>query len=69
MEKYRWDEMEFVNEWKTATQIANDLNLKNVTSKETRTIAGIICKRNGNQKKRSGTGRYMKVPGLRSVFG
>lgn len=69
LEKYRWDEIEFVAEWKTATQIGEDLGLRNITAKETRAIAGIISKHNGNRKKRDGLGRYMKVPALRNAFG
>lgn len=68
MEKYRWDEIEYVNEWKTATSIAADLNLRNVTPKETRTISSVICKRNKNQRKRSNGKNLMLVPALRSNY-
>lgn len=68
MDKYRWEEIEFVCEWKTATSIAGDIGLKNITAKETRSIAGIISKRNGNQKRVSNGNRLLKVPGLRSIY-
>lgn len=64
-EKYRWDEFELVAQWKTSTQIAEDLNIKNISQKETRTITGHICKMNGDKKKRTGVNRYLLVPGLR----
>lgn len=68
VEKYRWDEMEFISEWKTATQIAADLNLKAITMKETRIITGLISKLNGGKTKRTGRGRYLLVPALRQAF-
>lgn len=65
MEKYRWDEFEYINHWKTATQIANDLGLKHITPKETRSIAGIITKRNGGKKRTSSGNRLLLVPAIR----
>lgn len=68
IEKYRWEDFSHVSEWKSATQIANDLGLKNFTQKETRSIAGVMSKRNGNQKRVSNSKRLLKVPGLRSIY-
>lgn len=65
LQKYRWDEINIVSEYKTASQIATDLNLKAVTMKETRIIASFVCKMNGNKTKRTGKGRYVLVPALR----
>lgn len=65
LEKYRWDEMEFLSEWKTSTRIALDLSLKSVTQKETRIIANYIKKINGDQRKRSNGKDLLKVPAIR----
>lgn len=65
LEKYRWAELDSVNEYKTATQVANDLNIKNITMKETRIITSFVCKINGNKTKRTGKGRYILLPALR----
>lgn len=64
-EKYRWDEFAMVCDWKTATQIATDLGLKNITVKETRIISGHIYKLNGGEKRVSNGNRLLKVPALR----
>lgn len=65
LDKYRWDEFAEVGEWKTATQIANDLNLKSINLKETRIIANFVKKINGDQKKRSNGKDMLKVAALR----
>ena len=65
LEKYRWDEFQIVAEWKTATQIGQDIGLKNITARETRLISGVVNKLNGNQNKRSGSGRYLMVAALK----
>lgn len=62
LEELKWDEFEFVSSWKTATQIAKDIGIKNVSSKETRIISSFICKINGNQRKRSNGKNLMLVP-------
>lgn len=64
---YRWDEIEYVAEWKTATQIAADIGLKNITMKETRTIANYTRKINGDQRKRSNGKDLLKIPARRIV--
>lgn len=69
LDKYRWEDFEFVAEWRTATDIAGDLNLKNITIKETRQIAGCICRLNGNQKRMSHGKRLLKIPAIRSALG
>lgn len=65
LEKYRWDEFQEIAEWKTATQIGRDLELKNVSSRETRIIADIVTKLNGGIKKRSSGKNLLKVAALR----
>lgn len=65
IEKYRWDEISLIAEWKTSTQIAQDIGLKNVTQRETRIISGFVSKMNGNQSKRNGRGKYLLVAALR----
>lgn len=65
MDKYRWDEVEYINEWKTATQIGTDLNLKNITQRETRIISGFICKINGNKRKRANGKNLILIAALR----
>lgn len=67
LDYYRWDEIEYVAEWKTATQIANDIGLKNITLKETRIIANYVKKLNGNQKKRSNGKDLMRIPAKRII--
>lgn len=64
-EKYRWDEFALIAEWKTATQIGLDIGLKNVSSRETRIISGVVNRLNGNQNKRNGSGRFLKIAALR----
>ena len=64
-EKYRWAEIEAVCEWKTATQIAQDIGLKNITVKETRVVSGNVLKLNGDQRKQSGPKKLLLVPAMR----
>lgn len=64
-DKYRWDEMGLVAEWKTATKIAEDIGIKNITPKETRIITGHILKLNGDERRNSNGKRLLKVPALR----
>lgn len=65
LEKYRWDEFQEIAEWKTATQIGKDIDLKNVSARETRIISGVVTKLNGGQKKRSNGKNMLKVAALR----
>lgn len=65
LDKYRWDELEMVADWKTATQVGQDIGLKNITAKETRTISGHICKLNGGRKKKLGSNRLLLIPATR----
>ncbi len=65
LDYYRWDEIEYVAEWKTATQIAQDIGLKNITLKETRIIANYVKKLNAGQKKRSNGKDLMRIPAKR----
>lgn len=67
LEKYRWDEIGYVADWKTATQIATEIGIKNITVKETRIIAGHVCKLNGNKKRLSNGNRLLLIPALRPV--
>lgn len=60
-QKYYW-ENSISYEWKTATQIANDLNLKNITQRETRLITQYVLSLNGNQRKRSNRAKLLMVP-------
>lgn len=64
-EKYKWEEMDFVVEWKTSTQIGQDLGLKNITVRETRVISGNVCKLNGDKRKRANGKNMLLVPALR----
>lgn len=65
LEKYRWNELEAVNEYKTATQIGADIGLKNITPRETRIISSFIIKINANRTKRTGRGRYLLIAALK----
>ncbi len=64
LEKYRWDEFGAVAEWKTATTIGAEIGLKNVSSRETRIISGVINKLNGGLKKRSNGKNLLKIAAL-----
>lgn len=59
---YNWDELEYSSEWKSATDIAYQLGLKNITVKETRLVSGHILKLNGNQFRRTGQKRLLRIP-------
>lgn len=52
MAKYEWGQNYFCEEWKTATQIAKELELKIITQRETRSIASLIRKLNSNDATR-----------------
>lgn len=59
----------FIADWKTATQIASEIGLKNIGQKETRTITQIIKKFNKDNKdkeKRNGQGRFLLIPAPRN---
>lgn len=59
---YKWDEFIMVADWKTATEIAQDLGLKNISPKETRLISGYVMQMNGGERRQSGSRRLLKVP-------
>lgn len=67
LEKYRWDEINYINEWKTATEIAKDLGIKNITVKETRIISAHVAKINGNKKRSSNGKRVLLVAAVRQL--
>ena len=60
-EKYVWDHGE-KREWKTATQIAKDIELKNVGLRETRLINQYVLNMNGNQKRKVNGRTEVSVP-------
>ena len=65
---YNWGDA-FIADWKTSTQIADDIGLKNIGQKETRTITQIVKKFNKEDKdkeKRNGQGRFLLVPAPRN---
>src|SRR5581483_11992775 len=68
LEKYRWEEINYVNTEKTATEIAMDIGLKNITPKETRAISSIILKYNGKKRRVSNSKRLLTVPALKQFF-
>jgi putative DNA primase/helicase len=68
LDKYRWDEIGFINEYKTATQIGADIGLKNITVRETRIISGHVCKYNGNKRERSHGKNLLLIPALKTVY-
>lgn len=68
LDKYRWDEIGFVNEHKTATQIGADIGLKNITVRETRIISGHVCKYNGNKRQRSHGKNLLLIPALKTFY-
>lgn len=68
LEKYRWDEIDYVNEWKCATAIAREIGIKTVTQKETRLISGYVCKLNGDKKRKSNGTRVLFMPSLRQNY-
>lgn len=67
LDKYRWDEISYVADWKTSTQIATDLGLKNIGQKETRIISNYVRKINGDKKKRSNGKDLLLIPALKPV--
>ncbi len=68
MEKYRWEDFPIIAEWKTATQIAAELGLKNVSSKETRIISTVMSKQPGVERKRSHGRNILLIPALRGAW-
>lgn len=56
---YNWEYP--LNDYKSATQIADAIGLKNVTQKETRAITTYVLKLNGNERETGGKKR-LKVP-------
>lgn len=61
---YEWG-VSLAYDWKTATEIAEEIGLKNVSQRETRIITAYIKKLNNGdstKEKRTGTGRYIMVP-------
>lgn len=66
LEKFRWDEIGYVADWRTATQIAADIGLKNISVKETRIISGYVCSLNGNKKRQSNGKRLLLIPALKA---
>lgn len=68
MEKYRWEDFPIVTEWKTATQVATALNLRNFGLKETRLISAVMEKHNGGKKRVSSGNRLLLVPAIRSFY-
>ena len=67
VDKYRWDEIGYVADWKTATQIASEIGIKNISVKETRIISAAVCKLNGGKRRQSGAKRLLLIPALRPV--
>lgn len=65
LDKYLWDEFAMIATWKTATNIAEEIGLRNIGQKETRIISGFVKKINGSQYKRSNGKDLLCVPALR----
>lgn len=67
LSRFCWGEYAF--DWKSATDIARNIDLKNVTQRETRVIAQIIRKLNKNDpaKEKLSTGLKFLVPPLRGL--
>jgi putative DNA primase/helicase len=66
-EKYRWDELDMVADWKTATQIAEDIGLRNISVGETRKVSGHVRKLNGDRSRQCGAKRLLFIPALRGM--
>lgn len=50
LDHYAWS-MEWYPDWKSATQIAREIGLKNITQKETRAVSAFVRELNGNKTK------------------
>lgn len=63
VDKY-YSQMCMTGNWKSATEVAQEIGLKNISQKETRTIAGIVRKLNGNnaEKEKFSSGLKLWLP-------
>lgn len=65
---YNWDDMFIAKDWKTATQICDDIGIKNPTQADTRKTAAFIRKLNKDdqeKEKRDRKGQFFLMPSLK----
>lgn len=65
LEKYDWENF-YSGKWKTATHIANELNVK-ADVRTTRIITSFVLKINGKRKRKSGSMRLLLVPDFKKT--